>query len=171
MSPFPTHNRRKAPPFSRLDLVVCRNLLIYLEADVQKYVNSLFHYALHPGGYLFLGPSESLVGPPELFRTVDRKHRIFQRGATDTRLLETLPAMISTRPPAGRAAPAGGTVSGQQALVPALQRVLLDRYSPASVLINARAEALHFSTPPAKYPDPPPGPPTPAVAAIARPPP
>src|SRR5260370_3291568 len=96
MSPFPPHNLIKDPPFSRLDLVVCRNLLIYLEADVQKYVNSLFHYALHPGGYLFLGPSESLVGPPELFRTVDRKHRIFQRGATVTHLMASLPSPVST---------------------------------------------------------------------------
>ena len=101
---FSTHNLIKDPPFSRLDLVVCRNLLIYLEADAQRYVNSLFHYALHPGGYLFLGPSESLVGPPELFRTVDRKHRIFQRGATVARVIETLPAALTARPPAGRAA-------------------------------------------------------------------
>src|SRR5438093_10378392 len=112
---FSVHNLIKHPPFSRLDLVACRNLLIYLEADVQKYVNSLFHYALHPGGFLFLGPSENLVGPPELFRTVDRKHRIFQRGATSTRLIETLPATVTTRPPAARAPVAPGAVSARQA--------------------------------------------------------
>src|SRR5260370_2659815 len=133
MSPFPTHNRRKAPPFSRLDLVVCRNLLIYLEADVQKYVNSLFHYALHPGGYLFLGPSENLVGPPELFRTVDRKHRIFQRAATASHVIDTLPMPVSTRLPAARDPVAPGAVSGPQALRTALERVLLDRYAPAWV--------------------------------------
>ena len=79
---FSTHNLIKDPPFSRLDLVVCRNLLIYLESELQRHVASLFHYALRPGGYLFLGPSESLVGPPDLFRTVDKKYRVFQRSDT-----------------------------------------------------------------------------------------
>src|SRR6266446_6881180 len=162
------HNLIKDPPFSRLDLVVCRNLLIYLEADVQKYVNSLFHYALHPGGYLFLGPSESLVGPPELFRTVDRKHRIFQRGATVKRIIETLPSVVSTRPPTGRAV-AAGTVSGKKALVTALERVLLDRYAPAWVVINARAEALHFSARTGKYLEPAAGAPSADVVEMARP--
>jgi two-component system CheB/CheR fusion protein len=165
---FSVHNLIKDPPFSRLDLVVCRNLLIYLEADVQKYVNSLFHYALHPGGYLFLGPSENLVGPPDLFRTVDRKHRIFQRGASVTRLIETLPAVVSTRPPTGRAV-AVGHVSGQQALVTALERVLLDRYTPAWVVINARAEALHFSARTGKYLEPATGAPSADVVEMARP--
>ncbi len=127
---FSLHNLIKDPPFSRLDLVVCRNLLIYLEADVQKYVNSLFHYALHPGGYLFLGPSENLVGPPELFRTVDRKHRIFQRGATVTRVIDTLPVAVTTRLPAARDPVAPGAVSGPQALVTALERVLLTGTPP-----------------------------------------
>ena len=166
---FSVHNLIKDPPFSRLDLVVCRNLLIYLEADVQKYVNSLFHYALHPGGYLFLGPSENLVGPPELFRTIDRKHRIFQRGATVTRVIETLPAVVSTRPPAGRATVAARTVSGQHELVTALERVLLDRYAPAWVVINARAEALHFSARTGKYLEPATGAPSADVIEMARP--
>ena len=169
---FSVHNLIKDPPFSRLDLVVCRNLLIYLEADVQKYVNSLFHYALHPGGYLFLGPSENLVGPPELFRTVDRKHRIFQRGATVTRVIDTLPLAVTTRPPATRApvAPvAPGAGSGPQALVTALERVLLDRYAPAWVVINARAEALHFSARTGKYLEPATGAPSADVVEMARP--
>ena len=61
---FSTHNIIRDPPFSRLDLVVCRNLLIYLETDLQEHAASLFHYSLRPGGYLFLGPSESIAGPP-----------------------------------------------------------------------------------------------------------
>ena len=79
---FSTHNLISDPPFSRLDLIVCRNLLIYLESDLQRHVASIFHYALRKGGYLFLGPSESVPGPPELFRTVDKKHRLFARGET-----------------------------------------------------------------------------------------
>ena len=73
---FSTHNLIKDPPFSRLDLIVCRNLLIYLEADLQQHVTSLFHYALRPGGYLFLGPvGEPRRGRPTSSRTVDKKHR------------------------------------------------------------------------------------------------
>src|SRR5206468_9585616 len=168
---FSTHNLIKDPPFSRLDLVVCRNLLIYLEADVQKYVNSLFHYALHPGGYLFLGPSESVVGPPELFHTVDRKHRIFQRGATVARLVETLAAaqIRSPRLAAARGAPVTKAGSGPQGLVAGLERVLLDRYAPAWVVINARAEALHFSTRTGKYLEPAPGAPSADIVEMARP--
>jgi len=166
---FSTHNLIKDPPFSRLDLVVCRNLLIYLEADVQQYVNSLFHYSLHPGGYLFLGPSESLVGPPEMFRPVDRKHRIFQRGATVKRVIEALPAALSARAPVRRASAAAGAGSEQQALVAALERVLLDRYAPAWVVINARAEALHFSARTGKYLEPAPGAPSTDVVQMARP--
>ena len=68
---FSTHDLIKDPPFSRLDLIICRNLLIYLETDLQRFVTNLFHYALRPAGFLFLGPSESVAGPPELFRSVD----------------------------------------------------------------------------------------------------
>ena len=82
---FSLHNLIADPPFSRLDLVSCRNLLIYLEGDLQKKVIALFHYALRPGGFLFLGPSEIVAGQPELFRTIDKKHRIFQSRDTVSR--------------------------------------------------------------------------------------
>src|SRR5690242_16994286 len=111
MCVFSQHNLIRDPPFSRLDLVVCRNLLIYLEADLQRYVTSLFHYALHTGGYLFLGPSEGVTGAPELFQTVDRKHRLFQRGATAARLVE--PVLASqARSPSRALVARGGTPAG-----------------------------------------------------------
>ena len=75
---FSLHNLIADPPFSRLDLVSCRNLLIYLEGELQKKIGGLFHYALRPGGFLFLGPSEMVAGQPELFRTLDKRHRVFQ---------------------------------------------------------------------------------------------
>jgi two-component system CheB/CheR fusion protein len=67
------------PPFSLLDLIACRNVLIYLDAELQRRLVPLFHYGLRPGGYLFLGSSEFLAGNPELFETVDREHRILRR--------------------------------------------------------------------------------------------
>jgi PAS domain S-box-containing protein len=75
---FSAHNIIADPPFSRLDLVSCRNLLIYLEADLQKKLIPLYHYALRSGGFLFLGPSEGVAAWPDLFRAVDKRLRIFQ---------------------------------------------------------------------------------------------
>lgn len=169
---FSTHNLIKDPPFSRLDLIVCRNVLIYLEADLQRYVNGLFHYALHRGGYLFLGPSESVVGPPELFKTIDRKHRVFQRSDTIARPLQVAPV----GPGGGRgAAPrtageraTAGARTRQQELVAALERVLLDQYAPAWVVINALAEAVYFSPRIGRYLQPPPGAPSNDVISMAR---
>ena len=67
------------PPFSKLDLVSCRNLLIYLESEVQKRILSLFHFALNQNGFLFLGNSETIAGPHDLFQPVSKKWRIYRR--------------------------------------------------------------------------------------------
>ena len=168
---FSTHNLIKDPPFSRLDLIACRNVLIYLEADLQRYVAELFHYALHQGGYLFLGPSESVAGPPELFRTIDRKHRIFQRGDTIARPLEVAPLLrggwTGPRGAAQRVAPTAPR-SRQEELVAALERVLLDQYAPAWVVVNAHANALYFSPRVGRYLEPAPGAPSNDVIGMAR---
>jgi len=167
---FSTHNLIKDPPFSQLDLIACRNLLIYLEADLQRYVAGLFHYALHRGGYLFLGPSESVVGPADLFRPVDRKHRIFQRGDTIARPLEIAPLLRGGgggRSPE-RVAPPVGPRSRQEELVAALERLLLDQYAPGWVVVNARAEALYFSPRIGRYLAPAPGAPSNDVIGMAR---
>jgi two-component system CheB/CheR fusion protein len=76
---FSTHSFIKDPPFSRLGLISCRNVMIYLGSDLQRKILPLFHYALRSGGYLFLGTSESAAGHPELFRALNKKHRIFQK--------------------------------------------------------------------------------------------
>jgi two-component system CheB/CheR fusion protein len=75
---FSVHNLISDPPFARIDLIACRNLLIYFDADLQRKLVPLLHYALTPRGYLFLGSSESIAAHPDLFRTVDKQHRIFQ---------------------------------------------------------------------------------------------
>lgn len=76
---FAPHNLLVDPPFSRLDLICCRNLLIYLNADVQQTIIPRFHYGLRRGGFLFLGPSETLGKQERLFHTIDRDARIFRR--------------------------------------------------------------------------------------------
>ncbi|MFC7544331.1 CheR family methyltransferase [Siccirubricoccus deserti] len=79
---FSPHNVISDPPFSRLDLICCRNLLIYLGTHLQKKLFPLFHYALKPDGFLFLGASETLAGHAELFRPVDARQRLAQRKPT-----------------------------------------------------------------------------------------
>jgi two-component system, chemotaxis family, CheB/CheR fusion protein len=76
---FSVHSLIKDPPFSRLDMISCRNLLIYLDHELQERVLRTFHYALNPGGLLFLGPSEGIGQEPKLYVTLDRKHHIFRR--------------------------------------------------------------------------------------------
>ena len=83
------HNVLRDAPFSRLDLISCRNLLIYLSADLQGRLIPLFHYALNDGGYLFLGSSENVGRNARQFGAVDKAHRIFQRrGQAERRLPE-----------------------------------------------------------------------------------
>jgi two-component system CheB/CheR fusion protein len=78
---FAVHNLLRDPPFSRIDLITCRNLLIYLNRDIQQRVLETFHFALKPGGYLFLGSSESAEVVEELFIPVDKKNRIYRARA------------------------------------------------------------------------------------------
>jgi two-component system CheB/CheR fusion protein len=79
---FASHNVLRDPPFSRLDMVSCRNLLIYLNRDVQARVLEMFHFALKPGGYLFLGGSESAESVADFFVPIDKKNRIYRARPT-----------------------------------------------------------------------------------------
>ena len=76
---FAPQNLLQDPPFSRLDLISCRNLLIYLEPEIQKKLLGLFHFALREGGHLFLGPAETVAGQEDLFQPVSKKWRIYRR--------------------------------------------------------------------------------------------
>ena len=75
---FSEHDLVKDPPFSKLDLVSCRNVLIYMDGELQKRLIPLFYYALNPGGFLFLGSSETVNGFTNLFDTLDRKAKLYQ---------------------------------------------------------------------------------------------
>jgi two-component system CheB/CheR fusion protein len=165
---FSTHNLIKDPPFSRLDLIVCRNLLIYLEAEVQQHVSTLFHYSLRQGGYLFLGPAESVSGPPELFSPVDKKHKIYQRNETVTRPPIVFAPTDRARRVATRAWSPRVPTTSHAEMVGGLERLLLDRYAPAWIIINAEGEAVYFSPRTGKYLEPAPGIPSMDVVTMAR---
>lgn len=144
MCVFSMHSVIKDPPFSKLDLISCRNLLIYLEADLQDRVMRTLHYALRPGGYLWLGPSEGIARNAKLFAAVDKKHRIFQRRETPVAMLPDFPL----------AAPAVPTQPGPAATrtPPRVQdridhgvRRAMEKHSPAYVVIDKHHEILRFS--------------------------
>jgi len=143
---FAHHSIIKDPPFSRLDLLVCRNFLIYLDPEMQKRLVTLFHMVLKPGGFLFLGASESVGRNSELFTEVDKKWKIFQRLESGRREETFFPFTSPTRKlirnlspkrPAETEAPAPGAVA---------ERLLVERYSPPCVIVNEKYEVLHIST-------------------------
>ena len=97
---FTHHSVLRDAPFSRLDLITCRNLLIYLEREIQNTVFDIFHYSLKAGGFLFLGSSESIEAAHELFQTLDKTHRIYRTKPwkRDHPHIPSLPLSVGTHP-------------------------------------------------------------------------
>jgi len=142
MCVFSIHDIARDPPFSRLDLISCRNLLIYLDTALQHRLVRTFHYALQPSGYLFLGPSEGVARQSSLFGVLDKKHRLFQR-RDDVRA--SLPSGVLGPP---QAHPSAGVPQPAQSLGDSVdQRVrhALQKYSPAYVVIDRQHQVLRFS--------------------------
>jgi len=139
---FAVQDLLRDPPFTRLDLIVCRNVLIYLTADAQRRLIPVFHYALHPGGLLFLGSSESIGGMHAFFETVDSKWKIYRR-------LESAGALPSTSGPSfeRRVPPVPATVTvgrpGESGLGPHVQRLLTTRFAPPSVVVDAQGNIVY----------------------------
>lgn len=154
---FSRHNMAIDPPFSRIDLVSCRNVLIYMDAALQKRVMPLLHYALNPHGVLFLGSSENVGGAADLFDVVDAKHRLFARTSTASLPLD-FNASVSAE---GRPRPVGREEG--QPLWTALDvqkeadRVLLARYAPVGVVVDESMAVLQFRGRTASYLEPAPG--------------
>lgn len=143
---FSSHNLIKDAPFSRVDLISCRNLLIYLNADLQNRIIPLFHFSLRSGGYLFLGPSESVTRHAKLFSPIDRRHRIFQRQETINRVLPEFPLTARfDRPEAGgEARPAAGNRAIEPGFNKRAERIA-ERYAPAYIVVDRQNDVLHFS--------------------------
>lgn len=141
---FAAHNILRDPPFSRLDLISCRNLLIYLDREVHGEILEMFHFALKPGGILVLGSSESADTASQLFSVVDKKNRVFRANpVTRTpRYVPSLPALG----PAG-VVPVAGEVRAEKRGVSyaELHHRLAEQYAPPSVLIDADGNIVHLS--------------------------
>ncbi|KQY70257.1 chemotaxis protein CheR [Ensifer sp. Root142] len=164
---FSPHSVIREPPFSRMDLVSCRNLLIYLGSEVQNRVIPTFHYALRPQGYLFLGTSEGIGQHGDLFTTIDKKNRIFQaRGhATPYR-----PQILGrdeqyTIPNLAKLEARG--LGGSQ-LRQVVETHVLESFAPAHVVVNADGDVVYTSGKTAKFLEVPQGSPSRQLLNMAK---
>ncbi|HKX29834.1 MAG TPA: CheR family methyltransferase [Blastocatellia bacterium] len=144
---FASHNVIKDPPFSHLNLVSCRNLLIYLNRTAQERVMEVLHFALRPGGFLFLGESESVNGPSDLFVIADKEHRIFESRAVSSRTMIPVPEpMYSKRIDARqREESVQETRTLERLSYVDLHQRLLELYGPPSVVVNEEYDIVHLS--------------------------
>jgi two-component system, chemotaxis family, CheB/CheR fusion protein len=141
---FTSHSVLKDPPFSKLDLISCRNLLIYLDRDLQQQVCATFHYALKPGGYLFLGSSESADAGTGYFQTINRETRIYRAFPVGKNTPRHLPTLALS--PRNLAFPAFGPPppsTFEKASM--LHRHALEEMAPPSVLVDREYRVIHMS--------------------------
>ncbi|HZZ71092.1 MAG TPA: CheR family methyltransferase [Pirellulales bacterium] len=163
---FAPHDLLKDAPFSRMDLISCRNLLIYLNAEAQERVFETFHFALNPEGLLLIGSSESIDEGNPRFRPIDKKHRLYEHQVTNRSGKPTISApsfrvhgLAAHDPPGpnpvvhGKRFLTDAAVPFHGPLTPALDRAalaelhfkLIERFAPPSVIVNAEHEVMHFS--------------------------
>jgi two-component system, chemotaxis family, CheB/CheR fusion protein len=158
----------KDPPFSHLDLVSCRNLLIYMGGDLQQRVIPLFHYALNEHGYLFLGSSETVGESQDLFATVVKKRKVYRRRAATARLLRTItlpaPHYAGTAPGA-RAHERGAKSASLREIT---ERDLLAAHAPAAAVINSEGEVLYIHGRTGRFLEPASGETSPSLLQMAR---
>jgi two-component system CheB/CheR fusion protein len=166
---FAVQNVIKDPPFTKFDLLSCRNLMIYLEPEQQDRLIPNFHYALKPGGVLFLSTSESITSHAELFPAISRKWKLYRAShATSTQrnaVFETPAWSDMASKVADKVAP-GKARSGNVAELS--NRVLLQTYAPTSVTTDIKGNVLYVHGDTGRYLRPPPGPATHNVAEMAR---
>lgn len=151
---FARQNLCSDPPFSRLDLISCRNVLIYLGVALQKKILPTFHYGLKPTGFLMLGTSETAGDASDLFTLVDKKHKIYARKSAAIRLPLDLIANTYAGESTDSIARATDAVQGEADWQKAADQIVLERYAPVGVVINHELEILHFRGQTSRYLEP-----------------
>lgn len=143
---FASHSVLKEPPFMRLDLISCRNLLIYLERSLQQQVSAIFHYGLKPGHYLFLGSAETMDGASELFSPIDREARIYLSRPKAVHALPLLPQFAAPeRPPVPGVGAAVAPRPEQAGVSVVMHAAALEQGAPPSALVDDAHNILHLS--------------------------
>jgi PAS domain S-box-containing protein len=151
---FADHNFLKDPSFSRLDLISCRNVLIYLNSTAQARVAETFHFALKPKGFLFLGTSESVDGTTELYSVYNREHHIYttrEIALKNYPIPNSVPRFQYTKNPAPVFQKEETVTVRQRLSFGDLHQKLLEEYAPPSVVINQAYDIVHMSERAAKY--------------------
>ena len=150
---FAPQNLIMDPPFTKLDLLCCRNLLIYLGPEVQRKLIPLFHYSLVPGGVLLLGSAETIGPDTQLFETLNAKLRLYRRAAANlvTPTVE-FPGSFSVKPDAESGSAAAPAIKGT--LQSVADQLLLQRHSPPAVVVNDRGDIHYVSGRTGRYLEP-----------------
>ncbi len=164
---FSPHSVIKDPPFTKLDILSCRNLLIYLSPEIQQKIFPLFHYSLTPGGILILGNAETIGHFTGLFTTVSGKSRVYQRLESAARL-DPIEFPSSFSPAFSGASDTPDVRQPIQNLQTQTEQLLLRRYAPPSVLVNEAGNIIHISGKTGKYLEPAAGKANLNVFAMAR---
>ncbi len=162
---FARHDVGKDPPFSRLDLISCRNVLIYMSAALQERVFSFFHYALKPAGFLLLGKSEAPGSSAHLFIQEESKRKIYSRNPGAAAARSSLAPSDHPKAPARAAAAVTGAAFDLQK---AVERIVWQRYAPAALVVDAGLQVLHFEGNAGPYLAPARGPATLNVLKLVR---
>ena len=154
---FSAQNVIKDPPFSKLDLLSCRNLLIYMNPRLQRKVFPIFHYALNKDGFLFLGNSETVGESVDFFSTVDRQWKIYKRKGEVSALHRGMDLSMQPTEYALRQAAKVEPKGYAEKMPELIEKVLLDLYAPPCVIINEKAEIRYFHGRTGRYLEPAPG--------------
>ncbi len=165
---FARQDLTRDPPFSQLDLVSCRNVLIYLGPVLQDRVLPILHYALKPGGILVLGSSETVGDSADLFEPVAKKQKIYVRTGAPSRLtFDYSPGLSPVRTQVAREGPTERG-RGFPDVYHEADRIVLARYAPSGVVVDQDFRVVQFRGDTGAYLKPPPGPPTSELLLLAR---
>jgi two-component system CheB/CheR fusion protein len=165
---FARQDVTRDPPFSQLDLISCRNLLIYLDLSLQARVLPIFHYALKLGAFLLLGSSETVGAFTDLFEPVNAKYKIYRRTKKPTRLAFDFTPGTPGRTAAAVAEEAEDDVASEQDVRREADRIVLARYAPCGVVIDEQLRIVQFRGHTGAYLEPAPGTPTLDLFQMAR---
>jgi two-component system CheB/CheR fusion protein len=146
---FATHNFLKDPPFGKMDLVSCRNVLIYMEPYLQKKALSTFHYALNPKGFLLLGKSETTSGVPDLFAATEKNDKLYNRKDVPSRFIHTVSPRVESNFIGTNDKPK--TESMRSDFQKTADDIMLSKYSPAGVVINEAMDIVQFRGSTSRY--------------------
>jgi two-component system CheB/CheR fusion protein len=167
---FAPQNIIMDPPFTRLDMISCRNLLIYLSSELQKKLIPLFHYSLNPGGLLFLGSAETIGTFSRLFSPLDSKVRLYRRidqSALDE-LRSAAPPELQVMSAAAQVEPVVAAKAGPPNIQAVADRVIVQHFAPVGLLCNDKGDILYISRRAGKYLEPPVGKANLNIFAMAR---